>query len=136
MCEITSKPLDIQAVISRVEHPGAGATVAFVGTVRDVSRGHDVRCLEYEAYEEMAVNVLSALARAVQRRWPGTRVAMAHRVGVVEIGEASVVIAVSAAHRGEAFEACEYAIDRLKEIAPIWKKEFYSDGEAWIGKGS
>ena len=136
MVRITSAPLDPLAVMARVQHPGAGGVVTFAGVVRDNSRGRPVDHLQYEAYQEMAEAVLSQLAAEVEERWPGTRVAVEHRVGTLQVGEAAVVIAVSAPHRAEAFEACEYTIDRLKEIAPIWKKEFYSDhGEAWIGHG-
>lgn len=136
MAEVIDTPLDVLALMEHVRFPGAGAIVTFVGIVRDTSRGRDVDHLEYEAYQEMAEAVLGELAAEVEECWPGMHAAIAHRVGSLQVGEAAVVIAVSAPHRAEAFDACEYAIDRLKEIAPIWKKEFYTgSGEAWIGKG-
>lgn len=113
--------------------PRAGAIVTFVGTVRDHARGKRVRYLEYEAYAEAAIDTFAEIAAEIRQRWDVLGIAIAHRTGRLEIGEASVVIAVSSAHRAEAFEACRYAIERLKQIAPIWKKEVYDDGEVWIG---
>ncbi|MDW7981552.1 MAG: molybdopterin converting factor subunit 1 [Thermomicrobium sp.] len=126
-------PLDPLAVERQVADPRAGAIVTFVGTVRDHARGKRVRYLEYEAYAEAAVDSFAQIAEEIRQRWDVLGVAIAHRTGRLEIGEASVVIAVSSAHRAEAFEACRYAIERLKQIAPIWKKEVYDDGEVWIG---
>lgn len=127
------EPLDAQAVERLVSDPRAGAIVTFVGTVRDHARGKRVRYLEYEAYPEAAVDVFVEIAAEMQQQWNILKVAIVHRTGRVEIGEASVVIAVSSAHRAEAFEACRYAIEQLKVRAPIWKKEVYEDGEVWIG---
>lgn len=127
------EPLDARAVERLVAHPGAGAIVTFVGTVRDQARGKRVQYLEYEAYTEAAEEAFAQIADEIAQRWPVLGVAIHHRTGRVEIGEASVVIAVSSAHRAEAFEACRYAIERLKQVAPIWKKEVYEDGEVWIG---
>jgi len=110
-----------------------GAVVSFVGTVRATNQGKRVVRLEYEAYPEMAEKVMSQIGDEMKTRWPISRVAIVHRTGVLEIGQASVVIAVSAPHRGEAFQAAQYAIDRLKQIVPIWKKEVWSDGSQWIG---
>jgi len=127
------EPLDPAAVECLVADPRAGAIVTFVGTVRDHARGKRVRYLEYEAYAEAAVDAFAQIAAEIRQRWDVLGIAIAHRTGRLEIGEASVVIAVSSAHRAEAFEACRYAIERLKQIAPIWKKEVYDDGEVWIG---
>ncbi len=127
------EPLDPVAIERLVADPRAGAIVTFVGTVRDHARGKRVRYLEYEAYAEAAVDAFAQIAAEIRQRWDVLGIAIAHRTGRLEIGEASVVIAVSSAHRAEAFEACRYAIERLKQIAPIWKKEVYDDGEVWIG---
>ena len=133
---IVSEPLDVAAAVAEVEDDGAGAVASFVGTVRRSSRGRDVTHLEYEAYEEMAEPMLERLAAELTERHGLTATAIHHRVGRVEIGEASVVIAVSAPHRHAALEACREAIDTLKETIPLWKKEVYADGEEWIGRGS
>jgi molybdopterin synthase catalytic subunit len=129
-------PLDVAAVLREVETPDAGAVASFVGTVRRRSRGRDVLHLEYEAYEEMAEPMLERLAAELTGRHGLCSVAIHHRVGRVEIGEASVAIAVSAPHRAAALDACREAIDTLKETIPLWKKEFYAGGEEWIGRGS
>ncbi|MGI5863980.1 MAG: molybdopterin converting factor subunit 1 [Myxococcales bacterium] len=129
---LTDKPLSLQAVIEAVEGPGMGGIVTFTGNVRDHSEGKRVLRLEYEAYAPMALASLEQIAAEIGERWPGTRVAIHHRTGALEIGEAAVVIACAAAHRKEAFLACEYAIDRLKEVAPIWKKEFFENGARWV----
>jgi molybdopterin synthase catalytic subunit len=110
-----------------------GAVIVFRGVARRQSRGREVVHLEYEAYPEMAEKVMAQIGDEMKSRWPITNVAIVHRTGVLEIGQASVVIAVAAPHRGEAFAASQYAIDRLKEIVPIWKKEVWSDGSQWIG---
>ncbi len=132
MIGLTDGPIDPRAVETAVAHPGAGAVVTFHGIVRDHNLGRAVQWLEYEAYAEMAEPVMAEIGAEVGRRWPGTRLAMIHRLGRLEIGEASVVIAVSAPHRAAAFEACRYAIDSLKTAVPIWKKEVWADGSAWI----
>lgn len=131
--EIGVAPLDIVALEGAVAAPGAGGTVTFVGTTRRENAGRRVLRLEYEAFEPMALSEMHKLAEEAGRRWRIMRIAIGHRIGVVEIGEASVVIAVSAPHRAEAFEACRFAIDRLKQIVPIWKKEYFEGGEVWIG---
>ena len=113
--------------------PGGIAT--FTGVVRRESRGKRIVRLEYEAYREMAERKMAEIGRGIEREWPGVRVAIVHRVGVLTVGEAAVVIAASAPHRAQAFEACRAAIDRLKESVPIWKKEIAEDGEEWIGLG-
>lgn len=130
---VTTEPLDPEAVARAVAWPGAGAVVTFTGTVRDTARGKTVQALEYEAYPPAAEQAFRQIAEEIRQRWAIERVAIVHRVGRLEIGDASVVIAVAAPHRAEAFDACRYAIDRLKQIAPIWKKEIYEDGEVWIG---
>jgi molybdopterin synthase catalytic subunit len=130
---IVTTPIDLSALARAVRDPAAGAVVTFVGTTRNENVGRRVRRLEYEAFASMAVKEMRALAAQAKRRWPLRKVAMAHRIGVVPVGEASVAIAVSAGHRTEAFEACRWLIDRLKEIVPIWKKEHYRGGEVWIG---
>jgi molybdopterin converting factor subunit 1 len=126
-------PIDVAALEREVADPAAGAIVSFTGTTRQDNAGRKVLRLEYEAYEPMALSEMRKLASEAIERWKIVRIAIAHRVGVVEIGETSVAIAVSAAHRGEAFEACRFSIDRLKEVVPIWKKEHFEGGEIWIG---
>ena len=128
--------LDVAAVLREVESPEAGAVASFVGTVRRHSRGRDVGHLEYEAFEEMAEPMLARLGDELTERHGLCAVAIHHRLGRVEIGEASVVIAVSAPHRSAALAACGEAIDTLKETIPLWKKEVYVGGEEWIGRGS
>lgn len=115
-----------------VAHPAAGGTVAFVGTVRDQTQGKKVLRLEFESYEPMAVKEMQKIAESVMERWKAFKVSIHHRVGVLEIGEIAVVIAVATAHRKAAFEACAFAIDTLKETVPIWKKEVFEDGEVWV----
>jgi molybdopterin synthase catalytic subunit len=133
---VTEKPLSLQAVVDEVADENAGAVATFTGTVRRQSRGREVERLEYEAYAEMAEDVMARLAADLQSRHELCAVAIHHRVGRLELGEASVVIAVSAPHRQAALEACREAIDTLKETVPLWKKEVYEGGEEWIGRGS
>jgi len=130
---IGDAPIDTGRLLAAVGDPAAGASVLFLGTTRNENAGRRVTRLEYEAFATMAVREMRTLARQARRRWPIRRVAMVHRVGVVPVGEASVGIAVSAGHRAEAFEACHWLIDRLKELVPIWKKEHYRGGTVWIG---
>jgi molybdopterin synthase catalytic subunit len=133
---ISAAPLDLNAAAAEAASDEAGAVATFVGTVRRSSRGRDVLYLEYEAFAEMAEPMLAQLADELIAKHGLCKVAIHHRVGRVEIGEASVVIAVSAAHRAAALEACHEAIDTLKSTIPLWKKEVYAGGEEWIGKGS
>ena len=133
---VTPEPLDPAAAVAEVSSDDAGAVAAFVGTVRRTSRGREVEHLEYEAYEEMAEPMLSRLGDELTERHGLTAVAIHHRIGRVEIGEPSVVIAVAASHRAAALDACREAIDTLKERIPLWKKEVYAGGEEWIGRGS
>ena len=132
---ITRDPLDAQAVRAleeAVTTSGDGGVVTFQGVVRDNARGKQVRSLEYDAYIEMAEQQMAQIAAEVEARWEDATVAMVHRIGRLEIGECSVVVVVACPHRGEAFEACRYAIDTLKSTVPIWKKEIYTDGEEWV----
>jgi molybdopterin synthase catalytic subunit len=130
--EITGAPISVDEVSRRVAGPAAGCVVSFAGLVRGDNQGRQVRYLEYEAYPEMAEPILAQIGAEVQARWPVDRVAIVHRVGRLEIGEASVVIAVASSHRQGAFEAGRYAIDRIKEIAPVWKKEYFEGGAVWL----
>jgi molybdopterin synthase catalytic subunit len=132
---ITRDPLD-DAAIRALEHAvttsGAGGCVTFAGVVRDNARGKRVRSLEYDAYPEMAESEMARIAAEVAKRWPESALAMVHRIGPLAIGECAVVVVAACPHRGEAFDACRYAIDTLKANVPIWKKEFYEDGEEWV----
>ncbi|MFN8481503.1 MAG: molybdenum cofactor biosynthesis protein MoaE [Anaerolineae bacterium] len=129
---ITDKPLTVAEVEAAVARPDAGAIVTFQGVVRDNNLGKQVSYLVYEAYPPMAEKVMAQIGDEIAERWPGARTAIAHRVGQLEIGEASVIIAVSTGHRADAFAACHYAIDRLKAIVPVWKKEVWEGGAYWI----
>jgi molybdopterin synthase catalytic subunit len=131
-CTLSEQPLDVGQVVARVVGPDAGGIVTFVGTVRDASRGHGIRHLEYEAYPHMAEREMEKIADEAEASWPGARVAMAHRTGQLAIGEIAVVIAAAAPHRAEAFAAARFAIDTLKQRVPIWKKEVAVDGEYWV----
>ena len=131
--KVHADELDAAQIAATVEDAGAGALVTFVGTVRDNARGRKVQWLDYEAYPEAAEKMLARIGNEMRDRWPLLKVAIEHRTGKLGIGEASVVIAVSSAHRDAAFDASAYAIERIKEIVPIWKKEFYEDGEIWVG---
>src|SRR5262249_37573934 len=127
---ITREPLDdtaVAALLRQVEHPSVGGIVTFQGVVRGNNRGKRVRYLEYEAFPEMAERELSAIAEEIARRWGTDRIALVHRIGRLEIGECSVVVIIACDHRGEAFDACRYAIDTLKSTVPIWKKEVAED---------
>jgi molybdopterin synthase catalytic subunit len=132
LIELTTGPLDVSLTEAAVAHPGAGAICSFTGVVRDNNRGVAVTHLEYEAYGGMAERQMRGIAEEIIERWPGTRVAMVHRTGRLEVGEPSVVISVSAPRRADAFEGCRHAIERLKESVPIWKKEFARSGAVWL----
>lgn len=130
--EISEAPLDLEGIVERVADPHAGAIATFVGTARNSFRGKEVRRLEYEAYEPMAERALREIGMEIAARWPMlTGFAIAHRVGRLAIGEASVVVAASAPHRREALAACAHGIERLKRTLPVWKKEIFADGEIW-----
>ena len=131
-CTLSQAPLDVAAVVARVSGPDTGGLVTFCGAVRDHARGRAVRHLEYEAYPEMALREMERIAAEAEARWPGTRVALAHRTGHLAVGELAVVVVAAAPHRAEAFAAARFAIDTLKERVPIWKKEVATDGESWV----
>jgi molybdopterin synthase catalytic subunit/molybdopterin converting factor small subunit len=133
---LSGEPLSLDAVVDEVRSVQAGAIATFIGTTRLQSRGRSVLHLDYEAYEEMAEQVMAQIAAELKGRYDLCEIAIHHRTGRVEIGEASVVIAVSAPRRQDALAACKDAIDTLKERVPLWKKEFYEGGEHWIGRGS
>jgi molybdopterin synthase catalytic subunit len=129
---ITAAPLDAAAAAAGIATAGDGAVATFVGLVRDHNVGRQVRWLDYEAYEPLALKAFERIASEASERWPDARLGIHHRVGRVEIGEASVVIAAASPHRADAFAACRYAIERIKQIAPIWKHEHFAGGEVWI----
>ena len=133
MFRVTDVPIDLARLVRAVADPRAGAVVTFLGATRNENDGRRVVRLEYEAFTAMAEREMRALGRDAARRWPLRKVAVTHRIGAVPVGEASVGIAVSAAHRAEAFAACHWLIDRLKETVPIWKKEYFRGGVVWIG---
>jgi molybdopterin synthase catalytic subunit len=135
MFRVTTEPLNVQTVNDWVKRPTDGAVVTFDGIVRNNFDGRPVRYLEYEAYAAMAEQKLAEIGEEMRRKFPVGEIAMLHRIGRLEIGESSIVIAVAAPHRHAAFEACAYAMDRIKEEVPIWKKEFFTDGEEhWVNQ--
>lgn len=129
---ISSQPLHIQACIDLVMGPSSGGIDVFIGTVRDTTKGKKVIRLEFEAYEKMAINEMRKIAAQATAQWPVHAIAIHHRTGILHVGEIPVIIAVSAAHRAAAFDACRFAIDTLKQTVPIWKKEVFEDGEVWV----
>jgi len=131
---VASAPLELNALVAALGHRGGsdGAVVTFLGLVRNHNAGRQVRYLEYEAFEPLALKAFTRIAAELQERWPGARAALHHRVGRLEVGEASIAIAVASAHRAEAYAACRYVIERVKQIAPIWKREFFEGGDMWI----
>lgn len=131
--EIAKDPINTQSVIDKVVQREAGAITTFIGTVRELTHGKKTLYLVYEAYEPMAVKKLAQIGSEIEERWPGSKVAITHRVGKLDITDIAVVIAVSTPHRADAYEANRYAIERIKEIVPIWKKEHWEDGQEWIG---
>lgn len=132
MIEVITTPLDVQAVIQAAQSDQAGAISVFIGTVRQKTAEKDVEKLEYEAYEQMAIKKMEELAEQAKEKWTILGVGMQHRTGILEVGEIAVVIAVSTPHRQASFEACQFLIDTLKEVVPIWKKEVFQDGEVWV----
>ncbi|MBM4165528.1 MAG: molybdenum cofactor biosynthesis protein MoaE [Ignavibacteria bacterium] len=132
MIEIVERKIDVHAVIRSVEDDSAGAIDVFIGSTRNISDGKNVLFLEYEAYVSMAKKMMEEISAAIFAKWDVKKISLVHRIGKVPIGDASVVLAVSSAHRSEAFEACRYAIDMLKKNVPIWKKEFFDNGEIWV----
>jgi len=133
---ITREPISTQKLADELKAPEDGAVVIFEGIVRNNSMGRKTLCLEYEGYERLATGKMAEIGREIREKFPIDRLGMIHRLGRLEIGETSVAIIVTSAHRRAAFEACRYAIDRLKQIVPIWKKEFFEDGAVWAeGEG-
>ena len=136
MVEITEGPIDAAALTERVRSPDAGAVCAFLGTVRELTGDRRTASLDYEAYPEMALRKLAELEEEARGRWPILDLAMVHRVGRLDLGEISVVVAVSCPHRHQAFDACRWLIDTLKDVVPIWKRETWADGtEEWVHPG-
>ena len=129
---MTSEPLDADALIALVGADGDGAVVTFAGLVRDHNQGRRVQFLEYEAYEPLAVRALQHIVDEAKELWPSARVATHHRIGRLEIGEASILIAAASPHRADAFAACRYTIERVKQIVPIWKHEHFEGGDVWL----
>ncbi|MDP9237245.1 MAG: molybdenum cofactor biosynthesis protein MoaE [Chloroflexota bacterium] len=132
MFAVTRDPLDPQPLVESVRRDESGAVALFYGVVRNENMGRNVRYLEYDAYPEMAIKKMEEVAAEVRAKFAVIGVGAMHRIGRLEIGETSLLVAVSSAHRTEAFEACHYAVDRIKQIVPVWKKEVWDDGEEWI----
>ncbi len=130
--KISNQPLDIQTCIDWVMSPESGGIDVFIGTVRNTTKGKAVLRLEFETYEKMAVTEMDKIAAQAGEKWPVQKLIVHHRTGILKVGEAAVVIAVSAVHRAAAFEACRYMIDTLKQTVPIWKKEVFEDGGVWV----
>lgn len=130
---IMEEPLAVEPIASQVVHANAGAVNTFIGTVREMTNGKRTVSLVYEAYVPMAEKQLRQIGEEIQEKWPDAHVAIHHRIGKLEISDIAVVIAVATPHRDAAFQASRYAIERIKEIVPIWKKEHWDDGQAWIG---
>ena len=136
MIELTSNPIDSTHVLARVQSPGAGAVVLFLGTTREITGDRRTESLDYESYGEMARKKLEELEQTARGRWPVIECVLVHRLGHLQIGEASVAVAVSTAHRGDAFEAAKWLIDTIKEVVPIWKCENWADGTSqWVHPG-
>jgi molybdopterin synthase catalytic subunit len=133
MFRVVREPIDLQEAVRWVTDASAGAIATFIGTTRNNNEGRKVIALDYDAYPEMAEKELKRIGDDAQKKWRIERMAIVHRVGPVQITEASVVIAVSAAHRDDAFQACRFAIEEIKKTVPIWKKEVFEGGEVWIG---
>jgi molybdopterin synthase catalytic subunit len=133
MFHVTNQPIDLDELVRFVTDPEAGAVATFIGTTRNNNEGRQVIALDYEGYPEMAEKELRRIGADAKIKWPICRMAIAHRLGPVQIGEASVIIAVSSAHRDAAFAACRFAIEEIKKTVPIWKKEVFEGGEVWIG---
>jgi len=132
MTAITTAPLDQEALVRALDTTGIGAVTVFLGLVRDHNKGRTVLYLDYEAYEPLALRGLDVIVAESRERWPDVRLAIHHRIGRMEIGEASVVIAAASPHRADAFSASRYAIERIKQIVPIWKHEYFEGGDVWI----
>jgi len=136
MIRLTREPIDYAALAEAVRRPSCGAVALFLGTVRDLTGDQVTVALDYEAYPEMAEKTLAQVEQETRERWPVGELCLVHRLGHLDVGEVSVAVAVSCPHRAEAFEACRYAIDRLKQIVPVWKKENWADGRTeWVHPG-
>ena len=131
--QLSSDPLDINDCMQFIQHSKSGAQCLFTGTVRDHSNNKSVRYLQYSAYQPMAIKQMEGIAEKAKAGWPVSKIAIAHRIGHLNIGEIAVIVGVSSAHRKEAFEACQWIMDTIKQRVPIWKKEFYENGEEWVG---
>jgi molybdopterin synthase catalytic subunit len=131
--DIQDTPLSIEDMVAKVTRRDCGAIATFIGTVRELTHGKRTLQLEYQAYKPMAIKMLEQIGKEVEEKWPGARIAITHRVGTLDISDIAVIIAVSTPHRKAAYEANEYAMERIKQIVPIWKKEFWEDGTKWIG---
>jgi len=131
--EIVNEPIDVSSIIKKVESNYAGAITTFIGTVREWTKGKKTLYLKYEAYTPMAIKMMEKIGNEAKEKWPGIEMAITHRIGQLNISDIAVVIAVSSPHRKAAYEANEYAIERIKEIVPIWKKEHWEDGTTWVG---
>ena len=131
---VTTEPLDLQGLISEIAGAGAGdgAITAFLGLVREQNQGRRVAFLEYEAYEPLAVRALNRIVEEAGESWPATRIGVHHRIGRLELGEASIIIVAASPHRADAFAACRYTIERVKQIVPIWKHEHFDGGDVWL----
>jgi molybdopterin synthase catalytic subunit len=136
MFRVTDKPINLQELVDYVTDPEAGAIVPFIGTTRNNNEGRTVIALDYEGYREMAEKELARIGEEAKKQWPICKMAIVHRLGPVQIGEASVIIVVSSAHRDAAFAASRFAIEEIKKTVPIWKKEVFEGGEVWIGTQS
>lgn len=132
MVSITPTPIDVPPILASVQTPQSGAIDCFIGTVRNHAHGKRVKALEYSAYIEMGEKLMHQIEEEMRARWMVHNIALVHRVGFLEVGDVAVVTAVSSSHRAEAFEACRYAIDRIKADVPIWKKEFFEEGQSWV----
>ncbi len=130
---ITDQPISLEEVVRKVIRPEAGAVTTFIGTVREFTNGKRTLFLQYEAYVPMAEKMLAQIGEEISKRWPEAKVAITHRIGKLAISDVAVVIAVSTPHRKDAYEANQYAIERIKQIVPIWKKEHWEDGTEWVG---
>ena len=132
MISITEHPIDIQAILRSIHTLHSGAVDCFIGTIRNKSHGRQVNALEYTAYVEMAEKQMREIEGEIKKKWMLHNIALVHRIGLLQVGDIAVVTAVSSAHRAEAFESCRYAIDRIKAVVPIWKKEIFEEGNAWV----
>ena len=130
--ELVQSPVDLTEILEKTQDSSAGGFVFFLGKVRDFNQGREVKGIDYEAYSEMAIRKMQDLEAATRARWPVKQIAIVHRTGYLKLGDISVVIAVACEHRADAFEACRFVIDTLKETVPIWKKEHFADTEAWV----